>query len=213
MDGVRHIAIAGNMGVGKSTLTSLLAERLGARAFYETVEDHPYLERFYQDMHRWGFQSQFFFLSQAFSQHCEILRSTTVCVQDRTIYEHFEIFATNLHRQGLLDDDDFAVLRSHYDSLVEVVPGPDLMIYLRASVPTLRARIASRDRSCEQTVSVDYLAALDKHYESWMSRYDVSDVLVIDTDDFDIGDAEQREMLLSIVAERVGVDTHSLAVA
>jgi len=213
MVGIRHVGIAGNMGVGKSTLTAALALRLGARAFYETVEDHPYLERFYEDMRRWGFQSQFFFLSQAFSQHSAILRSDRICVQDRTIYEHFEVFAASLHDQGLLDPEDFLVLREHYESLTAVVPGPDLMIYLRASVPTLLERIHARDRGCETSVSADYLAGLDRRYESWMAQYEASDVLVVDTDDIDIHVPEHRERLLGLIETRVLERASALAVA
>jgi deoxyadenosine/deoxycytidine kinase len=210
--GVGHIAIAGNMGVGKSTLTRVLAERLGATAHYETVDDHPYLERFYEDMPRWAFQSQFFFLSQAFSQHCEILASKQLAVQDRTIYEHFHVFATSLYGQGLLTDDDFRVLRNHYDALAAVVPGPDLLIYLRASVPTLEHRIRIRDRGCETTVTSEYLADLDARYELWLENYDESRMLVVDTDDIDIFDADQRESLLELIETRLG-ERASLAVA
>ena len=203
MVGVRHVAVAGNMGVGKSTLTAALAERLGARAYYESVAENPYLERFYEDMPRWSFQSQFTFLSQAFRQHCDIIDSTCTSVQDRTIYEHFHVFSTSHHDQGLLDDDDFRSLEEHFRALVRVVPGPDLMIYLRASVPTLVDRIRGRDRSCEANVSVEYLQGLESRYERWMASYDSSDVLVIDTDNLDIHDAEQRELLLSLIEARV----------
>ncbi len=213
MDGVRHVAIAGNMGVGKSTLTAALAERLGAQACYETVDDHPYLERFYEDMRRWSFQSQFFFLSQAFRQHSEILGSDCISVQDRTIYEHFHVFATSLHEQGLLDLDDFRVLREHYEALTAVVPGPDLMIYLRASVPTLQERIRARDRGCESSVSPEYLAELEHRYERWMASYDASDVLIVETDQIDIHNDEHREQLLGLVESRIMERAGALAVA
>jgi deoxyadenosine/deoxycytidine kinase len=203
MVGARHVAIAGNMGVGKSTLTAALAERLGATAWYETVDDHPYLERFYEDMSRWSFQSQFTFLSQAFRQHCAILESNATCVQDRTIYEHFHVFASSHHEQGLLDDDDFRVLGEHFDALTRVVPGPDLMIYLRASVPTLVERIRGRDRSCESSVGMAYLQGLEDRYERWMAAYDASDVLVVDTDNLDIHDPAQRGMLLDLLEQRI----------
>lgn len=209
MDGLRHVAIAGNMGVGKSTLTATLAQRLGARAYYETVDDHPYLERYYEDMPRWAFQSQFFFLSQAFGQHSEILSSERLCIQDRTIYEHFHVFASSLHKQGLLADDDFGVLEHHYRALTAVVPGPDLMIYLRASVPTLQKRIATRDRSCEQSVGTTYLADLEQHYESWMETYDASDVLIVDTDSIDIHNEAHREELLSLIEQRLAAASTS----
>ncbi len=211
MGGVRHVAIAGNMGVGKSTLTRVLSARLGAPAYFETVHDHPYLERFYQDMKRWSFQSQFFFLSQAFSQHCDILRSDVTCIQDRTIYEHFHVFASSLHAQGLLEDDDFEVLGDHYRSLTAVVPGPDLMIYLRASVPTLLERINTRDRNCESSVTYEYLQELEERYERWMSQYEASDVLVIDTENIDIHDAAQRDTLLDMIESRI--EERALAVA
>jgi deoxyadenosine/deoxycytidine kinase len=196
MMGMRHIAIAGNMGVGKSTLTKVLSERMGARAYFETVEDHPYLERFYEDMERWAFHSQFFFLTQAFSQHCDILASDVPCIQDRTIYEHYHVFATSLNEQGLLADDDFAVLGQHFDGLERVLPGPDLMVYLRASVPTLQKRIGVRDRNCESSVSADYLGELERRYETWMAGYRASDMMVVDTDELDIFNPEERDALL-----------------
>lgn len=191
------------MGVGKSTLTAALSDRLGADAFYESVGENPYLARFYEDMERWSFHSQFTFLSQTFRQHCDILQSSGLCVQDRTIYEHFHVFATSHHDQGLLEDEEFRTLEDHFRALTRVVPGPDLMIYLRASIPTLVDRIRGRDRSIEANVQVSYLQGLEDRYERWMASYDASDVLVIDTDNLDIHDAEQREMLLSLIEERV----------
>jgi deoxyadenosine/deoxycytidine kinase len=201
--GARHVAIAGNMGVGKSTLTAVLAERLQARAFYESVAENPYLERFYEDMQRWSFHSQFTFLSQAFRQHCDILQRTTHCVQDRTIYEHFHVFATSHLDQGLLAEEEFRSLEDHYRSLERVVPGPDLMVYLRASIPTLVDRIRGRDRNFESNVDIAYLQGLEDRYERWMASYEASDVLIIDTDNIDIHDADQRELLLGLIEERV----------
>ncbi|MCW2920246.1 MAG: Deoxyguanosine kinase / deoxyadenosine kinase subunit [Thermoleophilia bacterium] len=191
------------MGVGKSTLTAALADRLGADAYYESIAENPYLERFYEDMGRWSFHSQFTFLSQAFRQHCDILSTANVSVQDRTIYEHFHVFVTSHFEQGILEEEQFRSLEDHFRSLTRVVPGPDLMIYLRASVPTLVERIRGRDRSIEANVQVEYLQGLEDRYERWMASYDSSDVLVIDTDNIDIHDAEQREMLLSLIEERV----------
>jgi deoxyadenosine/deoxycytidine kinase len=191
------------MGVGKSTLTAALADRLGAEAYYESIAENPYLARFYEDMRRWSFHSQFTFLSQAFRQHCDIIQSSNVCVQDRTIYEHFHVFASSHFEQGLLDHEEFRSLEDHFRNLTRVVPGPDLMIYLRASIPTLVDRIRGRDRSIEANVQVGYLQGLEDRYERWMATYDDSDVLVIDTDNLDIHDAEQREMLLSLIEERV----------
>jgi deoxyadenosine/deoxycytidine kinase len=191
------------MGVGKSTLTAALADRLSADAHYESVAENPYLERFYGDMRRWSFHSQFTFLSQAFRQHCDILQSSNLCVQDRTIYEHFHVFASSHHEQGLLEDEEFRTLEDHFRSLTRVVPGPDIMIYLRASIPTLVDRIRGRDRSCEANVSVEYLQGLEDRYERWMASYDASDVLVIDTDNIDIHEADQRELLLGLLEERI----------
>ncbi|MCW2956079.1 MAG: deoxynucleoside kinase [Thermoleophilia bacterium] len=202
-DITKHVAIAGNMGVGKSTLTAALAERLGADAHYENIEENPYLARFYEDMKRWSFHSQFTFLSQAFRQHGEILQRERTCVQDRTIYEHFHVFASSHFEQGLLDADEFSTLRLHFESLTQIVPGPDLMIYLRASIPTLVDRIRGRDRSIEANVQVEYLQGLEDRYERWMAGYDASDVLIIDTDNIDIHDIDQREMLLSLLEERI----------
>jgi deoxyadenosine/deoxycytidine kinase len=199
------------MGVGKSTLTAALSERLGARSWYETVEDHPYLERFYEDMRRWSFQSQFRFLSQAFTQHCAIIGSECVNVQDRTIYEHFHVFAASLHEQGLLDDDDFRVLGDHFASLTAVVPPPDLMIYLRASVPVLLDRIQSRERSCESSVSFEYLQGLEQRYERWMSAYDTSNVMVIDTENIDIHIPSHRTQLLDLIESRVEQQAAAMA--
>lgn len=201
--GVQHVAIAGNMGVGKSTLTAALADRLNADAYYESVTENPYLTRFYEDMARWSFHSQFTFLSQAFRQHCDILAQRKIAVQDRTIYEHFHVFASSHFEQGLLDEEEFRSLEDHFRSLTRVVPGPDLMIYLRASIPTLVARIRGRDRSIEANVQVSYLQGLEDRYERWMACYDSSDVLVIDTDNIDIHDPHQREMLLSLINERI----------
>lgn len=204
--GVQHIAIAGNMGVGKSTLTRALAARIGADAFYEDISENPYLERFYEDMERWSFHSQFSFLSQAFRQHCEVLASSNICVQDRTIYEHFHVFATSHMEQGLLEPEEFQSLREHFLALTRVVPGPDLLIYLRAGIPTLVDRIRGRDRSIEANVQVEYLQGLEDRYERWIGAYDASDVLVVDTDNIDINDPAQRELLLSFLEQRCSGD-------
>ena len=201
--GAQHIAIAGNMGVGKSTLTAALSDRIGATAYYESAAENPYLARFYEDMQRWSFHSQFTFMSQAFRQHCDILEQRTIAVQDRTIYEHFHVFASSHMEQGLLDPEEFRSLEDHFRSLTRVVPGPDLMIYLRASIPTLVDRIRGRDRSIEANVQVGYLQGLEDRYERWMASYDSSDVLVIDTDNLDIHNPEQRDMLLTLIEQRI----------
>ncbi len=211
------------MGVGKSTLTQLLGERLGARTFYETVEDHPFLDHYYQDMPKWAFRSQWFFLTQAFQQHCEILSSSVPCVQDRTIYEHFHVFARSLHQQGIMSDREFAVLRETYEQLTDedaqgALQPPDVLVYLRASVPVLQQRIAQRDRSCEQLVEASYLEHLELHYEHFIDAFatqvDADRVLIIETDDIDIHVPGQQESLLGIIEEHVEKAARtSLAVA
>lgn len=201
--GARHIAIAGNLGVGKSTLTAALSDRLNAESYFENIAENPYLVRFYSDMPRWSFHSQFTFLSQAFRQHCDIIGHSAPCVQDRTIYEHFHVFATSHHDQGLMSSEEFRTLEDHFRSLTRVVPGPDLMIYLKADIPTLVERIRGRDRSCEASVSIDYLEGLERRYDRWMASYDESDVLIIDTNELDIHDPVHRTNLLDLLEARI----------
>lgn len=211
--GPQHIAIAGNIGVGKSTLTGLLAQHLEATPFYETVEESVYLERFYRDQTRWSFHSQMFFLTQALAQHNEILNTPGVCIQDRTIYEHFYVFATSLYRQGLMEAADFELLDRHFHTLSAMIPHPELVIYLRASVPTLRSRIAHRKRLVESDIATEYLQGLQREYETWMERYqsnDRCDVLTIDTDEIDIHNDDDRAALLDAIADVIASPQLSL---
>ena len=193
-------AVAGNIGSGKSTLTGLLAQRFAWRPYYEHVEGNPYLADFYADMDRWAFHLQVYFLSKRFQHHQEIIASPESVIQDRTIYEDAEIFARNLHENGHIDGRDFANYRELFDTMVQFLEPPDLLIYLRTSVPVLVERIKSRGRDYEQAIPTDYLAQLDRHYEDWIERYTLSPVLVVETDASNLVDEEAE---LAAVADRV----------
>ncbi len=175
------ITIAGNIGVGKSTLTSLLAERLGWEPVFEAVTENPYLADFYEDMNRWGFQSQVFFLARRLQQHHALLQKNSSVIQDRSVYEDAEIFAKNLHLQGHLSQRDWRCYLDLYETLATLLRPPDLVVYLKASVSTLRRRIDHRDRGYEQTISGEYLSQLNELYDSWADGFRLCPVLIIDT--------------------------------
>ena len=201
MNGARTFcAVAGNIGSGKSTLTGLLAERFAWRPYYEHVEGNPYLADFYADMGRWAFHLQVYFLSKRFQHHQEILASPVSVIQDRTIYEDAEIFARNLHENGHIDGRDHENYRELFDTMIQFLDPPDLLIYLRTSVHVLVERIRSRGREYERSIPVEYLAQLDRHYEDWIARYDLSPVLVVETDASNLV-AEEAE--LASVAARI----------
>ncbi len=181
----RFVAIAGNIGAGKSTLVARLSQRLGWVPFYEAVGENPYLADFYRDMGRWSFQSQVFFLARQLRHHLALTRHPTSVIQDRCIYEDAEVFAANLHLQGTLSDRDYAVYRDLYEALLQYLPPPDLVIYLRASVESLLARIASRGRDYERDISSSYLARLNGLYEAWIAGFTLCPVLTLATDDLD----------------------------
>jgi hypothetical protein len=193
-------AVAGNIGSGKSTLTELLARRFSWRAYYEHVEGNPYLPDFYGDMGRWSFHLQIYFLSKRFQHHQKILASPESVIQDRTIYEDAEIFARNLHDNGRMDDRDYANYRELFDVMTQFLEPPDLLIYLRTSVPVLVERIRSRGRPYEQTIPADYLDQLNHHYEDWVARYSLSPLLVVETDACNLVEEEAE---LERVAEQV----------
>ncbi|RLC90655.1 MAG: deoxynucleoside kinase [Chloroflexi bacterium] len=181
----RFVAIAGNIGVGKSTLTALLSEHLHWEPFFEAVNDNPYLADFYGDMQRWSFHSQIYFLSRRLRHHWQLLQRANSVVQDRTVYEDAEIFARNLYRQGLMDERDYSGYRELYEVVTTVLPPPDLIVYLRASVPTLQERIRLRGRSYEQDISTTYLEQLDELYEQWIGGFTLCPVLSVPSDDLD----------------------------
>jgi deoxyadenosine/deoxycytidine kinase len=193
-------AVAGNIGSGKSTLTRLLAERLAWRPYYEHVDGNPYLADFYARMDRWSFHLQIYFLSKRFQHHQEIMAIPESVIQDRTIYEDAEIFARNLHENGHLDDRDFENYCELFGIMTQFLEPPDLLIYLRTSVPVLEDRIRTRGRDYEQTIPTAYLEQLDGHYEDWIARYDLSPVLIVETDARNLVD-EEAELIK--VADRV----------
>jgi deoxyadenosine/deoxycytidine kinase len=181
----RTIAIAGNMGSGKSTLVEFLSRTYGISPFYEPNEDNPYLADFYSDMRRWALHSQLYFLANKFRLHQELDKSPGVVVLDRTIFEDAEIFATALHEMKRIDNRDWEIYWTLYQSMLDAIRPPDLMIYLRCSMRTLRKRIRLRGREIEQDVPLAYLKRLDRLYESWIDRYDSGEVLVLETDRLD----------------------------
>lgn len=193
-------AVAGNIGSGKSTLTGLLAERFAWRPYYEHVEGNPYLSDFYHDMERWSFHLQIYFLSKRFQHHQEILEAPESVIQDRTIYEDAEIFARNLRDNGRMDRRDYENYVELFDVMTQFLKPPDLLIYLRTSVPVLLERIRTRGRSYEQTIPAEYLGQLNRHYEEWIERYDRSSVLVVETDGVNL---VEEEVELEAVADRV----------
>ncbi len=177
-----HIAVAGNIGSGKTTLTELLAKHYGWETHFENVSQNPYLNDFYEDMQRWSFNLQVYYLNSRFTQIQEIQQTEKVVIQDRTIYEDAYIFAPNLHSMGLMTTRDFENYFSLFTLIESFVSSPDLLIYLRASVPTLVNQIQKRGREYEESIRLDYLKRLNERYEAWISTYDKGKILIIDVD-------------------------------
>lgn len=182
-----HIAIAGNIGSGKTTLTKLLAKRYGWIPKFEPVDNNPYLDDFYKDMNRWSFNLQVYFLNKRFKEIVEIAKSNDTIVQDRTIFEDARIFAPNLHDQGFMTDRDFENYSDLFDLMISLVKLPQLMIYIRSSIPTLVNHIEKRGRSFEQSIRIDYLTGLQKRYENWINSYK-GDLIIIDGDNINFED-------------------------
>jgi len=196
-------AIAGNIGVGKTTWTKLLSEKFGWRAYYEKVKENPYLEDFYKDMRRWSFHSQIFFLTHRFKAHQEIQKTTSTCIQDRTIFEDAEIFARILHDRDNISDVDYLNYRELYEAILNVLRFPDLIIYLKASTWTLLSRIRKRGREFEREIDKEYLAQLNIYYDKWVEEYSKKyRVLVVDTDDLDI---EKDTSRLNEIIKQIGL--------
>lgn len=181
----RFIAVAGNIGAGKSTLVEFLSRTYGLRPYYEPNETNPYLEDFYADMKQWAFHSQLYFLSTKFRIHQQLSQVDEAVIQDRTIYEDAEIFAENLYRQRKMSKRDYQTYRSLYEAIIQELRPPTLMIYLRCGLRTVNKRIKQRGRPEEQDIPKRYLERLQSLYEAWFERYDLSDTLVIDTDELD----------------------------
>ncbi len=202
-----HIAVAGNIGAGKTTLTGLLAKHYKWEAHYEDVEENPYLNDFYEDMHRWSFNLQIYFLNSRFNQIVEIRKSPKTVIQDRTIYEDAFIFAPNLHSMGLMSSRDFENYFTLFNLMTSLIQPPDLLIYLRASVPRLVEQIQKRGRKYESGIRLDYLKKLNERYEAWISGYNNSKILIIDIDknNFHEKTEDLREIINKIDAELHGL--------
>ncbi len=179
------VAVAGNIGVGKSSLVELLSRRLGWAPFYEPVGENPYLADFYANMTAWSFHSQIFFLTRRLLSHRKLIDHPTSAIQDRSVYEDAEIFAYNLYLQGHMQERDYQTYRELYVVLTQFLPPPDLVVYLRASVPTLLDRIAMRGREYERQIQPEYLARLNGLYETWIDNFTLCPVLTVPADDLD----------------------------
>lgn len=202
--GKKYVAIAGNIGAGKSSLTRLLSNHFKWEAYFERVEDNPYLADFYADMRRWSFNLQVFFLSSRFNQQQEIENLPHSVVQDRSIYEDAEIFARNLHDMALMSQRDYENYSELFKIMTSYLTPPDLLVYLRASVPTLVEHIQSRGREFESNISIDYLKRLNELYEDWVDRYHVGPKLIINVDDLDfVNHEEGRAEIISQIEGRL----------
>lgn len=198
------VAVAGNIGSGKSSLTRLLSQAMGWRPMYESVEDNPYLSDFYKDMRRWSFQLQVYFLSNRFRSHKAITEGTESVVLDRVIYEDAEIFARNLFEIGNMEERDYRNYVALYDVMTEYLHPPDLLVYLRANVDTLLHQIASRGRDFEKSIRREYLEQLNRHYESWISRYTKGRLLIVESDDLDfVNRAEDLSKVIAMVRDHL----------
>ena len=202
-----HIAVAGNIGSGKTTLTNLLSKHFKWEAHFEDVDDNPYLFDFYDDMQRWSFNLQIYFLNSRFEQILNIRNSGKSYIQDRTIYEDASIFAPNLHAMGLMTTRDFNNYISLFELMSKFINPPDLMIYLRGSVPALVNQIQKRGRDYENTIRLDYLKRLNERYEAWISQYEGGKLLIIDIDDINF--AENAEHL-GMIIEKINAEIHGL---
>lgn len=202
-----HIAIAGNIGSGKTTLTALLAKHYGWEAQYEDVDDNPYLNDFYEDMQRWSFNLQIYFLNSRFSQIVQIRQSDKTVIQDRTIYEDAYIFAPNLHTMGLMGTRDFENYFALFNLMSSLIEPPDLLIYLRASIPTLVNQISRRGRKYENNIRLDYLKRLNERYEAWVETYNLGKLLIIDADNYNFPDRSED---VNVVIDKINAQLHGL---
>ena len=202
-----HIATAGNIGSGKTTLTGLLAKHYGWEAHYENADNNPYLDDFYSNMQHWSFNLQVYFLNERFGQIQKIRKSGLTVVQDRTIYEDAHIFAANLHSMGLMSMRDYTTYRSLFDKMTSFIQPPDLLIYLRASVSTLVNQIQKRGRAYENRIRLDYLGKLNERYENWISEYTLGKLLVVDVDTVQFDETPED---LRTVVNRIDALLHGL---
>mgnify|MGYP005990628713 FL=1 len=202
-----HVAIAGNIGAGKTTLTKLLAKHYNWKPHFESVEENPYLDDFYAEMERWSFNLQVFFLNSRFRQILELRQTGKKIIQDRTIYEDAHIFAPNLHAMGLMTNRDYQNYSSLFELMEKLVTPPDLLIYLRSSIPNLVGQIHKRGRDYENSISIDYLSRLNERYEAWISTYKKGKLLIIDVDNLDFVDNQED---LGYVIDRIDAQINGL---
>jgi deoxyadenosine/deoxycytidine kinase len=204
---IKHVAVAGNIGAGKTTLSELLARHFGWEVHYENTENNPYLADFYLDMKRWSFNLQVFFLSSRYQQILQIQQGNRTIIQDRTIYEDAFIFAPNLADMGLMERRDFENYTTLFQSIVSQIKAPDLLIYLKAGIPTLVEHIQMRGRDYEGSISIDYLRRLNDRYENWINNYNAGRLLVINVDDIDF---QNKMEDAGKVVEMVNAELHGL---
>ena len=195
-----HLAVSGNIGSGKTTLTEKLAKHYGWSAEFEAVDDNPYLPDFYEDMKRWSFHLQVYFLNSRFNQIKKIQEGTISTIQDRTIYEDAYIFAANLYKSNLLSERDYANYKNLFDSMIAHVKAPDLLIYLKADIPKLVGQIEKRGRTYETAMRIDYLKNLNSHYEEWIAGYKEGKLLIIDVNNLDF---VERPSDFSFIVEKI----------
>lgn len=202
-----HIAIAGNIGSGKTTLAGLLSKHYGWEAHYEDVDTNPYLNNFYEDMQRWSFNLQIYFLNSRFRQIVDIRKGTKTVIQDRTIYEDANIFAPNLHAMGLMSSRDFDNYKSLFELMSSFIQPPDLLIYLKAGVGTLVSQIQKRGRDYENSIRLDYLKSLNERYEEWIDGYDLGKLLVVNVDTIKFSEKPDD---LGHIIQRIDAEIHGL---
>jgi deoxyadenosine/deoxycytidine kinase len=200
----KFVAVTGNIGVGKSTLVTLLCKKLGWQPFYEPVTENPYLADFYHDMHAWAFHSQIFFLTQRMRAHRQLIDHPTSVIQDRTVYEDAEIFAKNLYLQGFINDRDFRAYCELYNVLKDFLPPPDLVVYLRAGVPVLIDRIVNRGRDYERQITPEYLSQLNGLYEEWIANFNLCPVLTVPAGDLDyVSKSSHFELIVEKIQDKL----------
>ena len=206
-DGNMHIAVAGNIGAGKTTLAEMLAKHYGWHPQYESVDNNPYLEDFYQDMNKWSFHLQIHFLNSRFEQIHEVRSRNRTVIQDRTIYEDAFIFAKSLHKQGVFEDRDYANYQNLFNTITNFISPPDLMIYLRADIGKLVRNIEVRGRDYENTIRIDYLKGLNEHYEDWITNYTEGRLLIVDVTNMNFRDNPED---FSDIVFKIDTELHGL---